>query len=235
MMKRLAWVVAALALLLGGVGRVQADILDDFNRPDSNTLGPNWTERAGQIGVTGMRAENVGAAQSPTLATFNGQTSNAVQIDVFAGNGLSYTAAVLGFRDLDDNLYIKVQHQAAAGFDTIGFYFGLNGQNNNAWSGASFGNLTSPFSSARMLVTLEGSTLTVQLDTHFNGTFDQVYTAGDVPVGLLGDGIGIGEFGDATIGNFGTPSPVPEPSGLALAGVGLVGMLGYIWRRLRGS
>jgi hypothetical protein len=29
----------------------------------------------------------------------------------------------------------------------------------------------------------------------------------------------------------GTPSPVPGPSGLALAVVGLVGMAGYAWRR----
>jgi LPXTG-motif cell wall-anchored protein len=29
----------------------------------------------------------------------------------------------------------------------------------------------------------------------------------------------------------GTPSPAPEPSGLALAGVGLAGAAGYLWRR----
>jgi hypothetical protein len=29
----------------------------------------------------------------------------------------------------------------------------------------------------------------------------------------------------------GTPSPAPEPSGLALAGVGLFGLLGCVWRR----
>jgi hypothetical protein len=31
----------------------------------------------------------------------------------------------------------------------------------------------------------------------------------------------------------GTPSPAPEPSTLALAGVGLVGVVGYAWRRRR--
>jgi LPXTG-motif cell wall-anchored protein len=31
----------------------------------------------------------------------------------------------------------------------------------------------------------------------------------------------------------GTPSPAPEPSALALAGVGLVGAAGYVWRRRR--
>jgi hypothetical protein len=216
---------------------VEADItiLDDFNRPDSNTLGPNWTEQAGQIGVTGMRAENVGAAPVPSLATFNGQTSNAVQIDVFSGNVLGYAAAVLGFRDLNDNLYIKVQHEPTfqgAGFNAIGFYFGLNGSNNAAWNNSIFEPLTSPFPGARMLVTLDGSTVTVGLDTQFNGNFDQVYTVGNVPVGLLGDGVGIGEYGPAMIGNFGiNASPAPEPSSLTLLGLGALGLLGYGWRR----
>jgi hypothetical protein len=31
----------------------------------------------------------------------------------------------------------------------------------------------------------------------------------------------------------GTPSPAPEPSTLALAGVGLVGMVGFVWRHRR--
>jgi hypothetical protein len=31
----------------------------------------------------------------------------------------------------------------------------------------------------------------------------------------------------------GTPSPAPEPSTLALAGVGLVGVVGYLWRKSR--
>jgi hypothetical protein len=33
----------------------------------------------------------------------------------------------------------------------------------------------------------------------------------------------------------GTPSPAPEPSGLTLAGVGLAGMAGFVWRKARSS
>ena len=33
----------------------------------------------------------------------------------------------------------------------------------------------------------------------------------------------------------GTPSPAPEPSSLMLAGVGLFGMVGFVWRKARSS
>jgi hypothetical protein len=63
----------------------------------------------------------------------------------------------------------------------------------------------------------------MDLDTNFDGIPDQTYSAGSVPLGLLGTGIGLGGFGGGTMDNFAAQS-VPEPSTLWLgsAGLGLV-------------
>jgi len=53
-----------------------------------------------------------------------------------------------------------------------------------------------------MTVTLTGNVVTMDLDTNFDGIPDQTYSAGSVPLGLLGTGIGLGGFGGGTMDNF---------------------------------
>ncbi|MFO0887513.1 MAG: PEP-CTERM sorting domain-containing protein [Isosphaeraceae bacterium] len=232
----------ALTLILiavaAGSARGDFTLLDDFNRPNSPTLGPNWTQQSGLIGVVNLGAVSQTGLQSD-LATFDGRTAWAITMDVgpqaTVETGGSYLAAVLGYKDLANNLFIKVQYSGLSGpgvFNSIAFGFGDNGSNNAAWSGATFAFLPAArqFTSARITAALVGTAALLLIDTDFDGVADQVYTAYDVPVARLGTGIGIGTFGNAQIRRFGIDVvSVPEPAsivlmaiaGLALAGVGV--------------
>jgi hypothetical protein len=80
----------------------------------------------------------------------------------------------------------------------------------------------------------------------YDGSFRFALYESDLDLAALGlDGRAIesltfthpaGAFGSTGIfGVSGTPSPVPEPSALALAGIGAVGLIGCAWRRRRGT
>ncbi len=208
---------------------VSGIILDDFNRPDGTNMGPNWTERDGDFTIASNRA--TGPAYS--LMTFIGATSNSVTVDAFPTGTLSYVAIVLGYADLDNHLFLKVQNQDSTEFNYGAFYFGNDGDNNIAWSEFDFFTLSSPFASARMTATLSGATVTLDFDTNFDGTPEQSYSRGSVPTGLLGSGIGLGAYGYATMDNFSIP--IPEPGTSALLGSALVALALGLRRRLRNN
>jgi hypothetical protein len=213
---------------------VSGIILDNFNRSDSTDMGSNWTERAGDFSIQSNRAS--GPAYS--LMTFIGATSNSVTVDAFPTGTLSYVAIVLGYSDLSNNLFLKVQNQDSTDFNFLAFYFGNNGANNAAWSQYYFGALSSSFASARMTATLSGDAVTVDFDTNFDGTPEQTYSRGSVPLGLLGSGIGLGGYGSATMDNFSIPGEqvIPEPGTAALLGAALVALaVGLLRRRLRSN
>jgi hypothetical protein len=206
--------------------------LDDFNRADGTNMGSNWTERAGDFSIQSNRAS--GPAYS--LMTFIGATSNSVTVDAFPNTlDLSYVAIVLGYADLSNNLFLKVQNQGSTDFNYLGFYFGNNGTNNGAWSQSQFLALSSSFASARMTATLSGTTVTLEFDTDFDGTPEQTYSRGSVPLGLLGSGIGLGGWTYATMDNFSIPGEqaIPEPGTAALLGSALVALAVALRRRLR--
>src|SRR5262245_11669917 len=81
-------------------------LLDDFNRPDSTNMGPNWNEVSADFQIVSGRARGSGLGSM----IYVGQTSNSVTADVFATNsGSDYGAIVLGFADSTRSLYIKLQ------------------------------------------------------------------------------------------------------------------------------
>ncbi|MGI9308804.1 MAG: hypothetical protein ACR2P6_06060 [Gammaproteobacteria bacterium] len=204
-------------------------LLDDFNRADSPTLGGNWI--GSSCAIASGRA-NCSADDASEI--YGGVTSNSISADVFhTGTGLDYGALVLGYNDISSQLYIKLQSTGGAnGFDRIGFYFGEQGMSNNAWSDSGFGDIGETFSAARFSITLTGTNLLVEIDTDFDNLTDIQFLRTDVPVHLLGDGIGIaGWTGQgATLDNF-SANIVPIPAAMWLMSSAL-GLLGW-FRRIR--
>jgi len=193
-------------------------------------MGPTWNEEgAGDLEIINGRAR----ARDYGTVIFNGQTAMSVTADVYKINGgvSDYCAIVLGYQDADNNLYIKVQtHDGQSNFHALGFYFGDTGNSNHLWPESFFGDIPTPFSSARLTVSLVGSNASLEIDTDFDGTPEQTITRGSVPVHLLGSGIGLAGWNavGAEVDNF---SITPEPATLVLLAAGLPALLKPARRR----
>lgn len=171
-------------------------ILDDFNRADG-PIGPSWTVQAGAFNVVSQAAQGGATA----LATFNGGTGNTLEADVeVTGTATQYTGLVLGYADLSNNYFLKVQQQDGGGtFDHAACYFG----NNGGGFGLGFFPLNAPFKTAHMKVVLSGTTVTMTFSKIDGGAGAQTYTCDGAPA-TGGTGIGISGYdaGFARLDNF---------------------------------
>jgi hypothetical protein len=212
--------VAAIAAANAGI------LLDDFNRPNAATLGPNWTQQAGTDQILNDQAT---AITDISLATFNGVSSTSAFVSVYDnGSGGQYIALDLGFTDATDNFFIKVQNNGdGSAFDYYGFYYGNNG------GGGPFAPLSQTFTSALIWATFSGTSATLYIDPTFTGVAQQTYTYnyGSNPGGT---GIGLGFWGAAAADNFGEGIPnsaTPEPATFwLLSSVLAAGLLGKLRR-----
>ncbi len=198
------------------VGGTDGCSSDDFNRPDG-PIGGDWGPGAGTFGNWAVSG-NRGKFSTPL---FGGETivhttasepfAGSVQVlDVeTVGTALQYIA-LMGGMGGGNNIFIKVQQQAAGGtFETCGFYQGNNG---GGWPGGlGFFALTAPFPSARLKVSVDaaGDMVTLEIDTDFNGTPDQTYTSGGAAALAPGTGFGLGGFGVASFDNWATCDVAP--------------------------
>ncbi|MCC7174525.1 MAG: hypothetical protein IT159_04950 [Bryobacterales bacterium] len=225
--------LAALGLCYTPVAFGGTILLDDFNRPDGTNMGPNWVEQTGDFWITSGRASGTDFA----VMTYVGATSNSVTVDVYPGGDLSYVAILLGWADLDNALFLKVQNQDSTAFTHAAFYTGNN--NTSGMWGLGFLQLNTPFAAARFTATLLGDTVTLYFDTDFDGTPDQVYSSSGAPIASLGTGIGLGVYGGASMDNFsiegenGQGPEIPEPGTFVLLGPALLGISVALRRRLR--
>jgi Ca2+-binding RTX toxin-like protein len=173
--------------------------LDSFTRANSTNLGPSWTEQAPDPAILGQTF-TVAAAQTG-LATFNGVQSNDACVDVQPGAGLSYAAIVLKYADLSpNNVFIKIQ--GAGTFNQAWFYKGNNGI---AWNLGTNPHALVAFSSARFHVSVNGTTVTADIDTNFDNLPEQTVVEQNLPTTGLGNGIGLGAYGGARLDNFAIP------------------------------
>jgi len=178
---------------------------DNFDRPDGTDMGPDWVERAGDWRIESNRARS-SVSSSPELMTFSGTSTNPVlSADVFytGSSRVTYSTLVSKYADLNNCLFIKVQDNSYAGnFNRAFFYYGNNGQE---WPGMTGGPAyvdITPFTSGRITTRLSGDSITLEIDSNFDGVPEQTYTRGGIPLGSLGDGVGLGGYSSAELDNF---------------------------------
>lgn len=212
-------------------GAYAADIFDDFNRPNSTDLGPNWNENKTDFYIEDNKCKAVG---SNIYMTWAG-TPNTLpyyqvvgQWDVFAPTGtLAYTGLRTGVGGTYE-MMIKLQSQSSAGtFTHIGFYRGSTPGSYSAWTGGKgFVTLTTKFAEGRITQYFKqgnNDEVFIDIDTDFNGTPDYTYSSPGVAAwgGQMGTGVGIAAYGSATsIDVFDNFSITPEPTALAILALG---------------
>ena len=179
-------------------------ILDNFNRPDGQ-IGPKWIGRSGTFLVSDMSA----TGNSEALTTYKGVNSNIVEADVrsnAANTGLEYVGIVLGYKDIDNNLFIKVQNQDSdTQFEKGACYIGNNGHD----FGLGFFSLDHPFTNAHMRVQLIGNVAYITFSNIDGGPSTQTYTCTGAP-NTGGNGVGIVGFaGISHVDNFAASSMAP--------------------------
>ncbi|HET7121345.1 MAG TPA: hypothetical protein VFI17_08870 [Solirubrobacterales bacterium] len=185
--------------------------LDNFNRVDSGTLGPNWTVQSPSMTIETNAATNPNSTAG--LATWNATVpTQQACVDVNDnGTSLQYAAITLGYANNENNAFVKVQNNSAAGFDIVYFYYGNNGSCKIA-GGCNFA-ITTPFHAGRLHAALNPATaeVTLDIDTNFDNVPEQTITKTYNAPFSFGNAIGIGSYGHAYLDNFATVSAPPGP------------------------
>jgi hypothetical protein len=178
-------------------------ILDKFNRPNSTTLGSTWTERSAGLGIQNHRAANPSFKNA--LATYNGVESPSACVNVYAnGATVQYVAIVLGYRNLKNNIFIKVQDNFASGKFTRAYAYRGNNGSGGDLVGNYYEDLT-PFQKAEIYVTWSGSTVKLLISTLFNNQAQQKFVIHGVSTAGLGKRIGLAVYNGALADNFAIP------------------------------
>lgn len=179
---------------------------DDFNGANGLPLGPAWTAVAGLWRIESGRARNSAPLGSEVVhsdvAVFvTTNQANGASVDVFylGAPRLTYAAILLGFADLTNSVFVKVQDNSASGsFNTAHFYYGNN--RSVIWNGEL--SALSPFTQARMTVRFSGNNVALEIDRNFDSVPEDVLTRSGFPVAKLGTGIALGGYNDAAFDNF---------------------------------
>jgi hypothetical protein len=224
-MKNIFILFFLIAIVIITGGQAGASFLDDFNRDNSSNLGENWTTY-GSIGIEDQWAHSPYTSTEPNWALVNGYSSNyqstKLWVDVKATVGyVQYVALMFGVLDSSHNIFVKVQDNSGTGnFNMAYIYYGNNGTLIKSFD------LTTTFTTARISTYASNAdTVCLDIDTNFDGSAEQTYRVKGLQNLTLGQGIGLGMYGNAWADNY-NYNVVPLPASLLLLGPGLIGLLG---------
>jgi hypothetical protein len=196
--------LAALALLAGGVGQVRAEVIITFSQQGLNVVA---TSNGGTFNLTALTS----------------QGSDTLNAQVWANSGLLNLGTVPGI--VDTNGYVGITGPTT---------FGLGGQTlPTSGSGGPVGVTHTPALSFNGILVPQGyssgTPIPLATDTWANTTISGL---GLTP-GTYEWTWGSAAAGNADDLKIVIPASVPEPASLALLGFGIVGFAGYRWRKRR--
>lgn len=182
---------------------------DDFDRPNTSRMGPDWTEYIGdQVLENNHGRGNV--ADNFAFMLHNSASLNPpdarMEIDLLPplGSGGPHVALIAGASPGSYQwFYTKIQDGTNDGsYDRIYFYSVSNGR---AWGSTRFRDLDRPIATGRvsMYFTNGGDTLNVDIDADFDGSVDQHYSnSGALAVPVAGTRFGIGTWAMGSYDNW---------------------------------
>jgi hypothetical protein len=182
---------ASMMLLFAGYASAHMVLVDDFEHQDG-PLGDHWQVEQGTFAVSEKKA--TGGAYA--VAILKGRKSSVIEADVeAAGDGIQYVALLLGYRDINNNYFIKLQDNDGTdrNFDSLYCYYG--GNSASFWGSNTMIPLEAPFQRAHMKTRFvhEEREVVITL-SNIDGTGNvQEYRCPEAPLSG-GEGVGIGFF-----------------------------------------
>lgn len=177
---------------------------DDFNRPDSPYMGPDWLEQTGDIDVFANQGLGMQPMSLMTHTSATGAYATSTMSSRFDhGGGLVYVAMVAGFNTLNDNIFVKVQDNNSDGmYDRVFFYYGNNGV---PWGASTYYfDLATPTVSGYMTLSFDvtGDVAMLEIQNDASSLYEYFSVAGVLPlVPNLGMNYGVGTYGPAFFDN----------------------------------
>jgi len=203
-------VVSRVAILTMAMQMSALAITDEFDRSDGTDMSAMWTEQSGDWRIESERARSSVIANHDIMTFPERSSSPTLSVDVYYTGTprITYAALISKYADASDFIRIKVQDNDGGGdFDTAYFYHG-----GSAWAdmtgGSSLQSIT-PFTEARITTWYEGDIITLEIDHDFDGTPEETFWRGGIPLASLGDRVGVGGYGDAAFDNFTVDPPWP--------------------------
>lgn len=200
------------ALATGPTALAQATASDDFNRPDSTNMGPDWVEVYGNTAISG----NAGVGASGPFSkgwmhhsSFQGNYVDSVQSMDFQASGVLSNVVLLA--GLDPNTWgcvsLKLQDNDGDGLmDRVFFESAFNAGNWGTVGSPVKYDLMTPTASGRLTLkfTDNGDTAVCEIENAASGQTETTSASGILtfPFPLTGDDFGIGHSGSPSFDNW---------------------------------